>query len=95
MSRIAAYVLALTLIVCGALPAAAACYGPGQIRQMVGQGQVIPLSSVLPQINAVGQPVSVPRLCDNGGGLAYEVDVMHGGSVVHVRVDAHSGAVSR
>jgi hypothetical protein len=83
------------LIVGGALPAAAACYGPLQIRQMVGQGQVIPLSSVLPQINAIGQPVSLPRLCDEGGGLAYEVDVVQGGSVVHVRVDAHSGAVSR
>lgn len=95
MSRIAAHALALALTACCTLPAAAACYGPLQIRQMVVQGQVIPLSSVLPQINAVGQPISLPRLCDDGGSLAYEVDVVHGGSVVHLRVDAHSGAVSR
>jgi hypothetical protein len=87
--------LALVLTAATALPASAACYGPLQIRQMVVQGQIIALSSVLAEINAVGQPVSVPRLCDNGGSLAYEVDVVRDGSVMHIRVDARTGQISR
>jgi hypothetical protein len=89
------FALALLLAVGGILPADAACYGPLQIRQMVVQGQIIALSSVLGEINAVGQPISVPRLCDDGGGLAYEVDVVQSGSVVHLRVDARNGRITQ
>jgi hypothetical protein len=87
--------LALILTIGSVLPAAAACYGPLQIRQMVVQGQIVALSSVLREINAIGQPIAVPRLCDDGGSLAYEVDVVKGGAVVHLRVDAHSGQISQ
>jgi hypothetical protein len=86
----------LVLLTAGAtVPAAAACYGPLQIRQMVSQGQIVELSTVIGEIRSVGQPVAVPRLCDDGGSLAYEVDVVSNGSVVHLRVDAHTGQISR
>ena len=76
--------------------AAASCYSQGQVRQAVQAGQVIQLSSVLNQIRAAvpGEIVSQPMLCDVGGRLVYLVDVLSGGNVTAVQIDAQTGSIS-
>ena len=93
---LASLLLSASLAATLAAPARAdACMQGNDIRAMVQAGKVIALSSVIGQINAVGQPVSSPQLCGSGGALYYQVDVVNGGQVVHLRVDAHTGAISR
>ena len=71
------------------------CYSSAETRQMVQSGQAIQLSRVLGQIRAIGQIVSsAPLLCDVGGRLVYLVDVISGGHVIHVQVDAQSGSIT-
>jgi hypothetical protein len=71
------------------------CYSAGQTRQMVQQGQAVPLSGVLGQIKAIGQIVSSDALlCNVGGRLVYLIDVLKGGNVIHVQVDAQSGQIT-
>jgi uncharacterized membrane protein YkoI len=62
----------------------------------VASGQAIQLSSVLAQIRAAvpGQIVTEPMLCDMGGRLVYQVDVLHQGTVTHVQIDAQTGSIS-
>lgn len=86
----------LAVAALGSRPALAAqCYSSGQTRQMVQSGQAVSLSQVLGQIKAVGQIVSSdPLLCDVGGRLVYLVDVLAGGKVVHVQVDAQTGSIN-
>ena len=100
MGRIAAFAIVTALAAAvhggsGGPVFADSCYGGQQIRQMVQQGQIIALSSVIGQINAIGQPVSSPELCGSGDAMYYQVDVVKGGAVVHLRVDARSGAISQ
>ena len=80
----------------GVTPAAAnQCYSSGQTRQMVQSGQAISLSNVLGSINAIGEIVSSDALlCDVGGRLVYLIDVINNGNVIHVQVDARSGALN-
>jgi uncharacterized membrane protein YkoI len=75
---------------------AASCYSQAQVRQAVQAGQVIQLSSVLNQIRAAvpGQIVSQPMLCDMGGRMVYLVDVLSGGAVTHVQIDAQTGSIN-
>lgn len=75
---------------------AASCYSQQQVRQAVQTGQVIQLSSVLNQIRAAvpGQIVSQPMLCDMGGRMVYLVDVLSGGAVTHVQIDAQTGSIA-
>ncbi len=71
------------------------CYSAGQTRQMVQQGQAVPLSGVLGQIKAIGQIVSSDALlCNVGGRLVYLIDVLQNGNVIHVQVDAQSGQIT-
>ena len=76
--------------------AAASCYSAGEVRAAVQQGQVIQLSSVLNQIRAAvpGEIVTQPMLCDVGGRLVYLVDVLYGGTVTHVQIDAQTGGIN-
>ena len=73
------------------------CLSPGDARAALLSGQVVALSSVLGQIEASvgGQIVSTPLLCDMGGHLVYFVDVLTGGSITHLQVDARTGAISQ
>ncbi len=81
----------------GAGPAAAqACLSQGDARAAVESGRAIPLSSVLGQIRATvgGEILSSPALCDFGGRLVYLVNVLSGGQVTRLSVDAQTGAIS-
>ena len=79
------------------LPAAAqggGCYSDQQIRSAVQQGQAVPLSNLIGQIQArFGGQIVSSRLCSNGGRLAYFVTLLVGGQVREIRVDAISGAI--
>jgi hypothetical protein len=88
--------LALLLTAALATPALAdQCYSSAQTRQMVQQGQAVPLSGVLGQINAIGKIVSSDALlCNVGGRLVYLIDVIQNGNVIHVQVDAQSGQIT-
>jgi hypothetical protein len=90
--------LALAVLLAAGLAAPAMadeCYSAGQTRQMVQQGQAVPLSGVLGQIKAIGQIVSSDALlCNVGGRLVYLIDVLKGGNVIHVQVDAQSGQIT-
>jgi hypothetical protein len=68
---------------------------PGEARAAVQSGQVVPLSSVLGQIRqaAGGQIVSTPTLCKLGGRLVYSLDVLSGGAITHMQVDAQTGRI--
>jgi uncharacterized membrane protein YkoI len=82
--------------VIGASPASAqACLSQSDVRAAVDSGRAIPLSSVLGQIRAtVGGEVLSSSLCDYGGQLVYLVNVLSGGQVTRLTVDAQSGAIS-
>jgi hypothetical protein len=71
------------------------CLSPGEARAAVQSGQVVPLSSVLGQIRqaAGGQIVSTPTLCNLGGRLVYSLDVLSGGAITHMQVDAQTGRI--
>ena len=81
----------------GTSPAAAqGCLSQGEVRVAVQNGQAIPLSSVLGQIRATvnGEILSSPMLCDLNGRLIYLVNVLSGGQVTRLQVDAQTGAIS-
>ena len=74
--------------------AQAGCYSDPQIRSAVQQGEAVPLSNLIGQIQArFGGQVVSSRLCSTGGRLAYFVTLLVGGQVREVRVDAISGAI--
>jgi uncharacterized membrane protein YkoI len=79
----------------GPAPALAqSCYSTQQARSVVQDGQVLPLSSLLGQVQAVapGEIVS-SQLCQVGGRYVYLLSVLVGGQVQEVRVDAATGAI--
>lgn len=80
----------------GAGPVAAqACLSQGDARAAVESGRAISLSSLLSQIRAtVGGEVLSSTLCDYGGRLIYMVNVLSGGQVTRLTVDAQTGAIS-
>ena len=87
--------IALAAAAVASSPAAAqSCYSTQQARAAVQSGQILPLSSLIGQIQAVapGQIVS-SQLCMVGGQYIYLVSVLVGGQVQQLQVNATSGAV--
>ena len=72
------------------------CLSQSEVRAAVQSGQAIPLSSVIGQIRATvsGEILSSPMLCDYGGRLVYLVNVLAGGQVTRLQVDAQTGSIS-
>lgn len=91
---VAALSLGVALVVAG--PASAdQCYSPAQTRAMVQSQGLVSLSGVLGKIKAIGQLVSTDALlCDVGGTLVYLIDVIADGNVIHIQVDARTGAIT-
>jgi uncharacterized membrane protein YkoI len=88
--------LSTAAAVVGPSPASAqTCYSAAETRAVVQSGQILPLSSLIGQIQAVapGQIVS-SQLCMVGGRYVYLVSVLVGGQVHQLRVDAASGGIS-
>ena len=85
---------AMTIASAPAAAQAGGCYSDQQIRGAVQQGQAVPLSNLIGQIQArFGGQVVSSRLCNMGGRLAYFVTLLVGGQVREIRVDAVSGAI--
>jgi uncharacterized membrane protein YkoI len=72
------------------------CLSQSEVRAAVASGQAVPLSSVIGQIRATvgGEILSSPMLCDYGGHLVYLVNVLSGGQVTRLQVDAQTGTIS-
>ncbi len=89
--------LSLGLLGAAATPAGAqvaGCYSDAQIRTAVQSGQVVSLSTLLSLIQArVGGQVVSSRLCVVNGRPTYLVNMLTGGQVREVRVDAANGAI--
>jgi hypothetical protein len=75
--------------------AAAGCLSAGDIRAAVAKGEATPLSGIISQIEAAtgGQVQSFPQLCNVGGRLVYIVNVLTGGKLQRIQVDARSGNI--
>ena len=75
--------------------AAQGCLSTGDIRAAVAKGEATPLSGIISQIEAAtgGQVQSFPQLCNIGGRLVYLVNVLTGGKLQRVQVDARSGSI--
>jgi len=82
----------------GAAPAAAqSCLSQSQVLAAVQSGQAVSLANFLGAISAAtggGQVLSSPMLCDFGGQLMYVVNVLSGGQVTRLHVNAQTGAIS-
>jgi len=91
---LAALLWPATVVVAAPAAAQAGCYSDQQIRGAVQQGQAVPLSNLIGQIQArFGGQVVSSRLCSNGGRLAYFVTLLVGGQVREIRIDAISGVI--
>ena len=81
----------------GAAPAAAqACLSQGEVQAAVQSGQAVSLATFLGAINAAtggGEVLSSPMLCNVGGQLVYVVNVLSGGKVTRLNVNAQTGAI--
>jgi hypothetical protein len=75
--------------------AAQGCLSAGDIRAAVAKGEATPLSGIISQIEAAtgGQVQSFPQLCNVGGRLVYIVNVLTGGKLKRIQVDAQSGSI--
>jgi len=82
----------------GAAPAAAqTCLSQNQVLSAVQSGQAVSLANFLGAISAAtggGQVLASPMLCDFGGQLVYVVNVLSGGQVTRLNVNALTGAIS-
>jgi len=92
--------LGMTLLIAGATgpdgnARAAGCLSSGEARAAVQSGQAISLSQILGRIRSAagGEIVPPPQLCDQGGRLVYIVNVLSGGKVTKLTVDARSGSI--
>jgi hypothetical protein len=77
--------------------ASAGCLSQAEVLAAVQNSQALKLSSFLGQIRAAvpgGEIQGIPALCDYGGRLVYQVNVLSGGQVTRVTVDAQTGAIS-
>ncbi|WP_372425759.1 PepSY domain-containing protein [Salinarimonas chemoclinalis] len=97
-NRLALPLIALLLGLAAApAPASAqACLSPGETREAVAAGRVVPaVSAVRAAEGAVpGAQVTQVDLCPGGGGLVYRIAALGGdGRFVTVIVDAGSGGV--
>jgi hypothetical protein len=82
----------------GAPPAAAqSCLSQGEVQAAVQSGQAVSLANFLGTIKAAtggGEVLSSPMLCNVGGQLVYVVNVLSGGQVTRLHVNAQTGAIS-
>jgi uncharacterized membrane protein YkoI len=98
LSRALVLVASLLATTAALYPAGAlaqGCLSAGDIRAAVAKGEVTPLSGIISQIEAAtgGQVQSFPQLCNVGGRLIYIVNVLTGGKLQRVQVDARSGSI--
>jgi uncharacterized membrane protein YkoI len=92
---VAALLLVGPAVIAPSPASAQACLSQSDVRAAVQSGRAIPLSGLLGQIRAtVGGEVLSSSLCDYGGRLMYLVNVLSGGQVTRLTVDAQSGAIS-
>ena len=93
-------VLGITLLVAGVTgpdrtAQAAGCLSSSEARAAVQSGQALPLSQMLGRIRSAagGEIVPPPQLCNQSGHLVYIVNVLSGGKVTKLTVDAKSGSI--
>lgn len=74
---------------------AAGCLSSSEARAAVQSGKALALSQLLGGIRSAagGEIVPPPQLCDQGGRLVYIVNVLSGGKVKKLTVDARSGSI--
>jgi Peptidase propeptide and YPEB domain len=92
--------LGMTLLIAGASgpeggARAAGCLTSNEARAAVQSGQAVSLSQILGRIRSAagGEIVPPPQLCNQGGQLVYIVNVLSGGQVTKLTVDAKTGNI--
>lgn len=95
-TRLASLLLAAALAAAPAPALAQACLSPGETREAVASGRVVPaVAAVRAAEGAVpGAQITQVDLCPGGGGFVYRIAALGGdGRFVTVIVDAGSGGV--
>ena len=82
---------ALFLAAAGPLsPSRAQCVGGQEARQVLEQGQAVPLPVALQRAGiSPDQLAGNPQLCQSGGGFVYRVQVVENGQVNSVTIPAN------
>jgi hypothetical protein len=93
MSAARVIILAALLLAGACLPSAGlaqGCVSGREARQLIQQGQVVPLPEALRRAGvARNQIAGNPRLCAGGGGFVYQVRVVQDGQVTSVTIPAN------
>jgi hypothetical protein len=94
MSRfrtIAAALAFLAAMATSSAVVAQGCASGGEARQLIQQGQIVPLAVALQRAGLGDVQVADAKLCSQGGGWFYQVRYRYGGQVSVVSLPAGGG----